>query len=51
MEVVEDSEDAVALGELEVVKVVCLGRWESGEVIPGVGVQGVEEGEAEPNPS
>ena len=51
VQVVQDSEDAVALVELEVVEVVGLGRREEWEVVAGVGVQRGQEGEAVPQPS
>ena len=50
MDIVQNTEDAVALVELQVVEVVGLRRGEQGEVIAGMSIEGGHQGKRVPQP-
>ena len=51
VEVVQDTKDAVALGELLVVEVVSLGWGEARQVVTAVVVDGAQNDQREPEPA
>ena len=50
VKVVEDAQHAVALGEFQVVKVMCFWRRQTGKVVAAVVVECPEDDQREPQP-